>query len=295
MGTVTTERRLALLALFGGATGIGFAPILVRWSETGPSATAFFRLLFALPFLWLWMRTEQRKEQAPVQPVSRADFLKLAAAGLLFVGDLATWHWSLQFTSVANSTLLANFAPVFVTLGAWLLFREPLQPRFLGALAIALAGAALLVVDSLELSPAHLRGDLLAVTAAISYAGYLLAVKRLRRRFSTATIMAWSGVASCLGFLIVAVVSGDRLLAVSATGWLVLLASALICHVGGQTLIAYGLGHLPASFSSVGLLWQPVVAALLAWVALGEPLSWWQIAGGVVVLAGIGAASRAYS
>src|SRR5206468_12521311 len=60
--------RLAFLALLGGATGIGFAPVLVRLSEVGPGATAFFRLLFALPWLWLWMRLEARKVDAPRQP-----------------------------------------------------------------------------------------------------------------------------------------------------------------------------------------------------------------------------------
>jgi drug/metabolite transporter (DMT)-like permease len=293
VGTVTKPQRGALVALLAGATGIGFAPILVRWSETGPSATAGFRVLFALPLLWLWARTEAAREHAPLQPTSAGDFLKLSGAGLFFIADLSLWHWSLQFTSVANSTLLANFAPIFVTIGARLFFREELRSGFLVGMSLALAGALMLVIESLELSRKHLLGDILAVIAAVSYAGYLLMVKRLRRRFSTATIMTWSGLVSCPGFFIVASISGDRLLSSTAMGWMVLIALALVCHVGGQTLIAYGLGHLPAAFSSVGLLWQPVVAALLAWVALHEPLSPLQVAGGFVVLAGIGLSGRA--
>jgi drug/metabolite transporter (DMT)-like permease len=68
-------------------------------------------------------------------------------------------------------------------------------------------------------------------------------------------------------------------------------ALALVSHVGGQSLITYALGHLAASFSSVSLLWQPVIAALIAWPLLDEPLRGIQMLGGLVTLAGIALAS----
>jgi drug/metabolite transporter (DMT)-like permease len=72
----------------------------------------------------------------------------------------------------------------------------------------------------------------------------------------------------------------------------VLVGLALISQVGGQGLITYALAHLPAAFSSVGLLLQPAIAALLAWVILSEPLGVWQALGGVIVLVGIAVARR---
>ena len=109
---VFVHHRYALLVLFTGAACIGFAPILVRLSEVGPSATAFYRLAFVLPILWWWMRRQNRVSQGTLQrPATVKDFPRFALAGLLFTGDLAIWHWSLQYTTVANSTLLTNFAP----------------------------------------------------------------------------------------------------------------------------------------------------------------------------------------
>jgi drug/metabolite transporter (DMT)-like permease len=283
--------QVAFVALIGGATAIGFAPILVRLSETGPTATAFFRLLFALPFLWLWLRIDSARVSAARQPAGQRDFWLLGAAGLLFTGDLAIWHWSLQFTTVANSTLLTNVAPIFVTIGARILFGDRISASFVVGMGLAIAGATMLVGRSYTISEQHLFGDVLSVVAAGFYAGYLLAVKHLRRSFSTATIMAWSGLVSCPAFGVIAWLSGDRMWAATTHGWLVLLALALISHVGGQTLIAYGFGHLPASFSSVSLLWQPVVAALVAWKVLGERLGLAQALGAAVVLAGIAVAS----
>lgn len=279
--------RLAFLALIGGATGIGFAPIFVRLSETGPTATAFFRLLFALPLLWLWAALDRPRESSFRQPSGWRDFLQLAVAGLFFTADLSIWHWSLQFTTVANSTLLTNITPIFVTIGARIFFGDRITVSFVVGMTLSIAGGAMLVGTSFNLGGKHLLGDVLSLVAAVFYAGYLLSLKQLRRSFSTPTIMAWAGLASCIGFGIVAWLSGDVMWAATSRGWLVLVGLALVSHVGGQTLIAYGFGHLPASFSSVSLLWQPVVAAAVAWMVLEERLRWLQAVGAVVVLVGI--------
>ena len=279
-----------MAAILAGATGIGFAPVLVRLSEVGPSATAFFRLLFALPFLWLWMWRSRQHENP--QPATRRDFARLSLAGLLFTGDLALWHWSLQYTSVANSTLLTNFAPLFVTVGALLFFHERITRVFIMGMAVALGGAVLLVGARVELKPQHLLGDGLALVTAAFYAGYLLSVKDLRGRFTTVTIMAWSGVVSCVSLWAVALLSSETIIPSTTRGWLVLAGLGLVSHLAGQTLIAFALGHLPASFSSVTLLLQPLIAALLAWVVLKERLTLWQWAGGIVIVAGILVASR---
>lgn len=286
----TAAERRALLLLIAGAVGIAFAPIFVRLSELGPSATGFHRLFLALPAMALWLALEGRS--TPSQPPSRADKWRLAGAGLFFAGDLAVWHWSIQYTSVANSTLLANFAPIFVTLAVWLLFGERPTRRFVLALALAMGGALALMGSSLSFDMAHVWGDALGLICAGFYAGYLLSVARLRSRFSSALIMTWSGAVTALALLPVAVLSGESLIATSAGGWAVLLGLALVSHVGGQGLIAAGLAHLPPAYSSMVLLVQPAVAALLAWALLGEALTWWQAAGAALIIAGIRLARR---
>ena len=284
-------RRVAFVALLAGAIGIAFAPIFVRLSELGPTATAFYRLALALPILWLWMEIGDRRA-ATNRPTGYRDFVGLAVSGLFFAADLGLWHWSIKLTSVANSTLLVNLAPVFVALGAWLLFGERFSATFLVGLVVAIVGAALLVGGSPKIGAGHLLGDVLAVAAAVSYAGYILAVSRLRSRFSTAAVMAYGGGVTCAALLLVALVSGEGLIASSAYGWAMLLGIALVSQVGGQGLITYALAHLPSAFSSVSLLLQPVAAAILAWVILGEALGAWQGLGGAVVLVGIVLARR---
>ena len=279
--------RFALIALIAGAVAIGASPIFVRLSELGPSATAFWRIALALPVLWLWAEIGDRRPRSASRPSSYVDFLILALAGLFFTGDIALWHWSVVLTSVANATLLVNLAPIFVALGSWLLFGERFTGTFIVGMVVALAGSILLVGRDLALDTQELSGDALALIAAVFYGGYILSVSRLRSRFSTATIMVSSGAVTCVALLPITLFSREDLLAATAYGWAVLLGVALISHAGGQSLITYALSYLPAAFSSVGLLLQPVAAAVLAWAILNEALEAWQAMGGAVVLFGI--------
>lgn len=283
---------LALPLLLLGAFAIGFAPIFVRLSELGPTATAFHRLLLALPALWLWNALPAREGGRAQRPSSRSDYAGLVLAGVFFAGDLACWHWSITFTSVANATLLANFAPVFVALAGFLLFGERFSRTFLLGMAAALAGACVLMGRSVTLSPTNLLGDALGLVTAAFYAGYIVSVGRLRARLSTATIMAWSGLVTCVALFPVALLSGEDLVPLTLHGWAMLFGLALISHAGGQSLIAYALAHLPAAFSSVSLLLQPAVAAVLAWIILGEALGPFQGLGALMILVGITLARR---
>ena len=290
--TESNSASLALLALCGGAVAIAFAPIFVRLSHVGPSATAFWRLTLALPALWLWMMLEGQGRSSPHRSFSLANYAHLSVAGLFFAGDLAVWHWSIRFTSVANATLLANFAPIFVVSGGWLFFRQRVGVPFLIGMGTALIGTTLMVGKSFQISVQHLWGDVLGLITAMFYAGYILSVKRLRSEFSASIIMACSGVVTSAALLPVALCSGEHLIPESMQGWKPLVGLALVSQVGGQSLIAYALAHLPAAFSSLTLLLQPVMATVFAWLILNETIGPLQALGGVLVLIGIFVARR---
>ena len=280
------RQSMALVALLLGAVFIGLSPIFVRISETGPTATAFWRVALAVPVLWAlyaaWGRSSSSAAGAALP------WRLFIYAAIAFAGDLGFWHISLKFTSVANSTLLANLSALFVTLAAWLFFHEKPSRLFVAGLLTALAGVGMLVSTSMAFSPTALLGDALGVVTAMFYAWYLFAAKDLRGRgVGTLRFMAVTTTLTAVLLLPIALATGERMLPATPSGWLPLAGVAVISHAGGQSLIAYALAHLPASFSSVSLLLQPVMAGVFAWVLLGEPLVAMQIAGGCVVLAGI--------
>ncbi|MGK9168232.1 DMT family transporter [Inquilinus limosus] len=283
-------QRLALPALILGGLAIGSSPIFVRLSEVGPIATAVWRVALALPILLLWYRAERARGHA-ARPRNLADCLTLALPGLFIAADLVAWHWALAITSVANATLLANLAPIFVTLGAFVLFRTPIRPIFAAGLAVAVAGV--IVLKGGGFGDGRLAGDALAALAAVFYGGYILSVGRLRDRFSVATVMLWTSAVAAAATLPLALLMEPSFLPPTLYGWAVLLGLSWVSQVAGQSLITYALAWLPPAFSSLTLLIQPVAAAALAWIVLAEPLGPAQGLGGALVLAGILLARRA--
>jgi len=284
----SAAKTVALIALLLGACSIAFAPIFVRLAETGPTASAFWRTALAVPFLWAWVAATPRAVGDRANPLA----MPMLLAGLLFAGDLAVWHFSILFTSVANSTLLANLAPIFVTVGAWLLFRQRVTGTFLAGMTIAMAGAFVLVGPSFGAGERQLLGDALGVVTAMFYGAYMLAVKHLREARSTAHVMAVSTTVCAIALAPLALVSGETMLPATGAGWLTLFGLALVCQTAGQSLIAYAMAHLPASFSSVSLLLQPAMATPYAWAILGEGAGPAHLAGGAVILFGIWLARR---
>ena len=280
----------AVTALVFGAIAIGFAPVLVRLSSAGPVATAFWRITIALAVLA--PVCVLRRSSPPVAGRARGVASTLALAGVFFAADLSLWHWALLRTSVANATFLSNLAPVFVACAGWLLFRGRVGGALLLGLAVAMPGAMMLVRGNAVLSATSIAGDGLAMLSALSYAGYLLTVKRGRRHVSALELLVGSGVVTAPLLLALALAAGERVLPHDARGWLVVVALGLVCQVAGQGLIAHGMDRLSAAFSSLVLLVQPLCAALLGWVVLGEPLTALQALGGALVVLGVSLARR---
>lgn len=284
--------RFGALALAIGIIGISFSPVFVKVSEVGPTATAIYRMGFALPALAAWVVLEARRP-VPPRPVTRRDWWLLALCGLLFTADLICWHTAIRMTSVANATFLGNLGTLVVSLGAWLILRERVTWGFAFGMALALGGVAMLMSASANASPEGLAGDGMGVLTALFYGGYLLVVKIARDRgLPTGVIMGVSGVISTIGFIIAALGLGEKMVPDTLVGWGVLVGVALVSQAGGQSLITVAMRHLPATIVSVSLLMNPVLSAVFAWALLSEHLTPLQGAGCGVVLAGIAIAQR---
>ncbi|MEP9395881.1 DMT family transporter [Mesorhizobium sp. KR2-14] len=293
MGSATTtSQSFALTALIVGGITIGCSPIFVRLSELGPLSTAFWRVALAMLPLMAWSAATSGRSEGEAKPSSLAEVLALMVPGVMLAGDLAAWHISLHMTSVANATLLANMAPIFVTLASWLFFRTRITRVFLAGLTLSLIGVTILQGGLGAVGGGKLAGDAMAVVASVFYAGYLISLGRLRSKFSTLTTMLWTTFSAGLCMLPAALIFETGFFPVTLFGFAMLLGLAWITHASGQGLIIYALAWLPPAFSSLTLLVQPVVAAILAWALLAEPLGAAQALGGVIVLAGIFVARR---
>ncbi len=272
----------AYIALAIGAVCIACSAIFVKVAAVPGSTSAFYRVLFAamvaIP-LCLWKR--------PSSLPSRNAVLLTLAGGMFLAIDLVLWQAALLMTSAANATLLANIAPVWVGLGALILFRERLGSYFWAGLVVALAGMVLVVSGGTRQLASLNYGDILAVAASFFYGLYFLVTQRVRAGMDTLTFLTLSVTSSVVLLFAMCLVLGAPLGGFSTRTWAALVALGLLSHLGGYLAINYALGHLRATSVSVSLLGQPVITALLSIPLLGELLSIQQIIGGALVLAGI--------
>lgn len=274
---------IAFIALVIGAVATGFSPVFVRLADVGPFASAFWRVFLALPPLYIWQKWAN--EPAPVanSHYKRAVIL----SGLAFTFDLIFWHLSILHTTIANATLLATTAPVWVFLVSFLFFGQHLRRAELFGLLICLIGGSFLVKDSFNVDPARLRGDAEALATSVFFGLYIVAIGKARLYSGAARITFWSTAVTSVCLLIAALLSGDRMLPQSTMGWLVLGGLAFVSQAAGQGLLAYALGKLPVAFSSLVVFLEAVAAAALGWLVLSERLGLLQWLGGALVLYGI--------
>jgi drug/metabolite transporter (DMT)-like permease len=272
---------LAYVALSIGVVCIGCSAIFVKIAGAPGVVSAFYRALIAGIVIVPWGMLRRAKRPSPQETIL------IAAGGVFFALDLALWNTSLLLTSAATATLLANNAPLWVGLGALLLFREHLSFRYWCGLILSIAGMAILAGATSWGGFQMNVGDLLAIAASFLYAAYLLTTQRARAHVDTLTFMTISLISTIPVLLILNLAMGTALTGYSAKAWSALIALGLVSHMGGWLAINYALGHLRAAPVSVTLLGQVIVTALLSIPVLGEALSRRQIIGGAVVLGGI--------
>ncbi len=277
------SRFSAYLALGVGILSLGFSAIFVRWANAPGIVTSFYRMAIATALLaWPFYRRVKATGS-----LSRRGLRFAVLGGLFFMADLALWSTGVVLSGATNPTLLANTAPLWVGLGALVLFRERLKVMFWVGLLLAMTGAAVILgLDSLRAVSFGL-GTLFGLMAGIFYGGYFLITQRGRETLDSITYFWPAAVSSTLGLLILCLALRQPLTGYPASAYLNFLALGVVSQVFGYLAINYALGYLPASIVSPTMLGQPVMTAILAGPLLGEALSPWQVLGGLAVLAGV--------
>jgi drug/metabolite transporter (DMT)-like permease len=285
----------AVVSLLVATIAVSFAAIFIRFSEQelSANATVFNRLWIATVVFGMWngvSAARRRMSEGEIggrSSYTLRDLMLLAAVGVVSTTSLIFWAWSLTQTNVASSTLLRNFTPLFTTLGSWLLFGRCFDSRFLAGMTVALAGAAAIGIQDLQIAGDNLVGDIAALLAAVFYAGNMLIVENLRSKFPATIISMWRCFIGGVLILPLVLLAGDRVFPYSWQGWLAAIALGVICQALGQGLLTHSLGRLSSGFVGLVLLLEPAFVALLAWLLFSESLSLLKWLYFAVVLCGI--------
>jgi drug/metabolite transporter (DMT)-like permease len=278
------QAALPWLALGGAILSISLATFFIRWADApGPVSTTYrmgLAMLYQLPFFLARARKEpiRAAQNRPVFPV---------LAGLAMGVCLVLWSEAVWLTRVANASLLANSAPIFVALFAWLGLRQRLPAPFWIGLGLSLAGMALIIGADFLTQPALNQGNLLALASALFYGIYYLLVAHSRRYMPTLTAIWLINLSASLLLAIYCLAAGLSLVGYTPHTWLMFGLNALIPQVIGYSCATYALGRLPAWIVSPTMILQPALTALLAIPLMGETLTPLQIIGGAAALVGV--------
>ena len=271
--TVDGDRRTMLIALLGAAS-ISFSPVLYIYSDTNPSTGAFFRMLYALPFLALLAYLVRQSDTRS----SRTRWLAFGA-GLLLAPDMLVYHSAMIFIGVGIATLIGNSQVIIVTLASWKLFGEKPNPAILISLPIVMIGLALIsgIFDSNPYGEDPVKGVIFGIMGAFFYSFFLIVFRHANKELAPVSSVQFDATAgAALGLLILGFLPLSRAaiepLDIQPTwpghGWLILLA--LLCQVAGWLAIAHALPRLPAAHTSFAILLQPVLTLIWGYLILHE-------------------------
>jgi drug/metabolite transporter (DMT)-like permease len=282
---IRKRANLAIPALVVANISLALGPWLVRIAreegQVGPIGSGFWRLALALPILLIAARGERHD----ARPIDRRWLIAAALlSGLFFASDLGAWHAGILHTRLANATLLGNVTAILFPAYGFLIARALPSPKQGAALALALAGALLLLGRSYELSSRNLLGDFLCVFAGVCYTAYLVAADRARSALGPLTTLAWSVGAGAPLLLALALALGDP---VWPHLWWPLAAMSLGSQIIGQGLILYAVSRVSALTVGLMLLLQPIVASAIGWIIYDEKLSPFDFVGALAIAAAI--------
>ncbi len=273
---------------------LAFSPIFTKLSEVelSPTATIFNRLAIATIIISCWQLVKTPSKLEPV--LGSESISSYKQRGLLILASFSAtasavcWAISFTQTSIASSTVLRSFTPLFISLGAWLILKQCFERRFIVGMMLAISGGIVIGWGDLQLGTASLVGDSIALLSAALHGVNILTVGYLRDRgCTTDRVLLWRCGCGALMVLPLVCFTDIQLLPISVQGWLAVIALAVVCQTFGQGLLVYSLKQFSSSFVGIFALLKPLITALLAWVIFAEKLSLITGIALILILAGI--------
>ncbi len=267
-----------------GVLSVSTSAIFVRLTDAPASIIAFYRLLLAvllmLPLVIWKYRSELKK-------ISKKDWIFTLASGVFLAFHFIFWFESLELTSVASSTVLVTTQPIFAFIGTYLFFKERFTSGAVFSMLIAFTGSVIISWGDFQISGMALVGNFLALMGAITITGYFLFGQNVRKRLSLISYTFIVYGFSSLTLLIYNLILSKPFSGFSPDTWMYFLALAIIPTFFGHTLFNWALKWVSASTVTMGILFEPIGASILAYLILDELVTWSQFLGGSIVLFGL--------
>lgn len=271
-------------ALAIGVVTVSFSAILVKLASAPSGIIAFYRLLFTVLLMLPVFLMKYRHE---LKLIGKKDWLFSIAAGVFLAFHFILWFESLNYTSVASSTVLVTLQPLFAFAGAYFFFKERFSLKAIVSGVIAIAGSFVISWGDFRISGLALWGDILALLACALVTGYLLFGQSVVRRVSSITYTFVVYSISAVTLFLYVLVKGEAFTSYPVADWIYFILLAIFPTLLGHSLFNWSLKWLSTTTISMAILLEPVGATILAYFILKEPILWTQVLGGIIILAGL--------
>jgi drug/metabolite transporter (DMT)-like permease len=272
------------IALLVGVVAVSTSAIFVKLASAPAPVIAFYRLFFSVLLMSPLFLLKYRHE---VKLISKRDWLMSAVAGVFLAFHFILWFESLNYTSVASSTVLVTLQPIFAFIGTYLFFKEKVSYKALLSGGLGITGSFIISWGDFNISGLALFGDLLALVSCAMVTAYLLFGQTVRKRLSliTYTFIVY-GISTITLFLYVVILQYP-IIPSDSGDWIYFILLAIIPTLLGHSLFNWSLKWLSTSVISMSILFEPIGAGVLAYYILGENVVWTQVVGGVIIILGI--------
>ncbi len=284
-----TERgpwRHGVAMLVVGGVLISLSAVFVRLADVGPSVSGFYRNVFGAAALFALVGLRRESVWRGPAPLGLA-----FVAAVFFAGDIFFWHRSIHYVGPGLATIMANGQVFVLALVGALAFHEQVSRTFWVAVFMAIVGLALLVgADWMALDATYRKGVVFGLLTAVTYAGYLLSLRRAQRspvRLSSAAGLAWVTTFTALLLWGVVEVEGETLRVPDARTWTILVIYGVVCQGVAWAIISRALRSVDASRAGLLLLLQPTLTFVWDIVLFRRPTSVVEGFGAALALAAI--------
>ncbi len=274
------------LILFGGVFALSTSAIFAKIAVAPSSVMAFYRLLIAAIVLTPFFLFRQ-KNRSEINTLQTKQWMQIISAGLLLALHYVLWFESLNFTSVASSTILVCLQPLFSLALERFVNRKKIKTTALTGCIIALCGCIIIGSGDLQISGKSLLGDILALVAAGVISLYFFVGENVRKDISAVTYSTLSYFFSAIILLIYIVSRNDSLRGYTVHTWLAFIGLAVISTIGGQFIFNLLLKRVPASAVTMSILGEPIGTCFLAYLILHEAVVLQQFIGISVIMFGM--------
>ncbi|TYO94749.1 drug/metabolite transporter (DMT)-like permease [Desulfallas thermosapovorans DSM 6562] len=272
------------LAVLLGVLASAFSSIFTKAAEAPPLVIALYRMTFTVLMLAPVTLVTGRHE---LQRLARRDILLACGAGIMLALHFAVWVTSLEYTSIASSTVLVTMQPLFVITGGYLFYKEKISRRGLLGAALALSGSMVVGISDFQVGGQALWGDLLAFLGAIFVAGYMLIGRGLRERLSLLPYIFVVFGSAAVTLFVAVLLFRLPLTPYPPATWLMFVLLAVVPTIMGHTVFNWALRYVKAAVVSVSILGEPVGATILAYFIFSQVPTGLQVAGGLIIITGL--------